>query len=106
MPSTTLVRALWHTRMGKWFRESRAPDIVRKFVGHNAMSQPSAFANALVTHPWAVSGDRRALSDDRTRRSRSDGSKTTMPISAADTSQETQDRSGYPVGQDSLLLRV
>ncbi len=48
----------------------------------------------------------RRPSDDRTRRSRSDGSKTTMPISAAEVSQETQDRSGSPVEQDSLLLSV
>ena len=48
----------------------------------------------------------RRPSDDRTRRSRSDGCKTTMPISAAEVSQEAQDRSGSPVEQDSLLLRV
>jgi IS605 OrfB family transposase len=51
------------------------------------------------------SGTRRP-SDDRTGRSRSDGSKTTMPISAAEAPHETQDRSGFPVEQDSLLLSV
>ncbi len=55
--------------------------------------------------PHLDNGTRRPL-DDRTRRSGSDGTKTTMPISAAEASQEAQDRSGPPVEQDSLLLSV
>ena len=46
----------------------------------------------------------RRPSGDRTRRSRSDGCKTAMPISAAEASQETQDRSGFPTERDSVPL--
>ena len=74
--------------------------------GGPILAMPAALAEPATSRELEPRNGTRRPSDDRTRRSSSGGSKTTMPISSAEASQETQDRSGPPAGQDSLLCSV